>query len=207
MGHLLHLVPLLLLHRGGRRVPDDGDRRDGERHRLWTGLDERRSPSPWTQGDHGFLDARLGSIFQPGPAHPPPPDLPPRLRKPALFRGGSSVDLPRLLCAPRRGDALARLLPLVQDAAGKQTTQPSQEEDQGHGIRCSILEVDLQVLRFPSRRNRRSLVLQRRLLLRKQTLPIPIHRRHLPQVHEHHDRLALESGERGSIPLWILHGL
>jgi len=61
-------------------------------------------------------DARMGSILQSSYLDCPSPDLPPQLKATVFSRRGS-MDFPNFLRYPSSRYSLARLLPLVQDAA------------------------------------------------------------------------------------------
>lgn len=113
MGHLLHMVPLLLRHRRRGRIPHDSDKRDGKRRRLRQSLNERRPPSSRPQSDQRLLDARLGPILQPGSSNPPSSLLSSRKWESPLFRPRHTMDLPHFLCHSRGWNPLARLLPNI----------------------------------------------------------------------------------------------
>ena len=55
----------------------------------------------------------FNQFVNPGHSHPTAPHLPPRLRKPSIFRTCRSMDLSHLVCNSSSGDTMASVLPYL----------------------------------------------------------------------------------------------
>ena len=178
LGHMLHVVSLLLRDRCWWWVPHDGNVRHGECRWLWQGLNKGRPSSPRSESHQRFFDARLGPTRQPSHPHCCPAVLPPRKREPTVLGGSRAMDLPCLLCHSSGRYTLAGVLPYFQDEIRRKAIGRSKEEVKGHRLRYSVSQADLHLLRPAPDSDRWRLVLQRHFLLWQQAIPVQFHRRH-----------------------------
>ena len=113
LDYLLRLVLILLRCWGRRRVSNDGHIWDGECRWFWKSFHQGRPSSSWSESHFRVLDARVGTIRQPGHFDSSTSDIPPWKWQSAILKSRCSVDIPHFFCYPGRWNSLARLLPLL----------------------------------------------------------------------------------------------